>query len=87
MEVPMTEEMITALRETPEMPDNLRSRLGGAKADGDVHLVTLDPDEQMALTEMCEWYVRTDPDTGEMTEQGRLFDGIIQAIIDADLDQ
>jgi hypothetical protein len=48
-------------------------------------LVDLGQDERMAMTEMCEWYVRSDPDTGELTEQGKLFESIIQAIIDADL--
>jgi len=49
--------------------------------------VSLGEDERMAMTEMCEWYVRTDHDTGELTDQGRLFESIIQAIIDADLAQ
>ncbi len=55
MEVRLTQEMLTAVKETPELPDNLRTRVSDAKAAGD------------------------------LTEQGRLFDEIIQAIIDADL--
>ncbi len=85
MEVPLTHKMLTAVRETPELPDNLRRRVDDAKPDGGVFVVTLDDDERVAMTEMCEWYVRTDPDSGDLTEQGRLFDEIIQAIIDADL--
>ncbi len=85
MEVSLTQKMLTAVRETPELPDNLRRRVDDAKPDGDVFVVTLDDDERVAMTEMCEWYVRTDPDSGDLTEQGRLFDEIIQAIIDADL--
>ena len=85
MEVPLTQKMLTAVRETPELPDTLRRRVDDAKPDGDVFVVTLDDDERVAMTEMCEWYVRTDPDSGDLTEQGRLFDEIIQAIIDADL--
>jgi hypothetical protein len=85
MEVRMTEIMVKALTETPEIPDNLLTCLRSAKADGDILLVDLGQDERMAMTEMCEWYVRTDPGTGELTEQGKLFESIIQAIIDADL--
>ena len=85
MEVRLTQKMLTAVKETPELPDNLRARVSDAKADGDVYVFTLDDDERMAMSEMCEWYVRTDPDSGDLTEQGRLFDDIIQAIIDADL--
>ncbi len=85
MEVRLTQKMLTAVKETPELPDNLRARVSDAKADGDVFVLTLDDDERMAMTEICEWYVRTDPESGDLTEQGRLFDDIIQAIIDADL--
>jgi hypothetical protein len=85
MEVRLTQQMLTAVKETPELPDNLRARVSNAKADGDKFVLTLDQDERMAMTEVCEWYVRTNPDSGDLTEQGRLFDDIIQAIIDADL--
>ncbi len=81
MEVRMTEIMVKALKETPEVPDNLLTCLRSAKADGDILLVDLGQDERMAMTEMCEWYVRSDPDTGELTEQGKLFESIIQAIM------
>ena len=87
MEVRMTEEMVGALRGTPEMPDNLLACLENSAAEEDTFLVSLGEDERMAMTEMCEWYVRTDHATGELTEQGRLFESIIQAIIDADLAQ
>ena len=81
----MTEIMVKALTETPEIPDNLLTCLRGAETDGDMLLVDLGQDERMALTEVCEWYVRSDPDTGNLTEQGNLFESIIQAIIAADL--
>lgn len=85
MKVRMTEIMVKALTETPEIPDNLLTCLRGAETDGDMLLVDLGQDERMALTEVCEWYVRSDPDTGNLTEQGKLFESIIQAIIAADL--
>lgn len=85
MEVRVTGEMLEALKATPEIPDNLRACLDNAEADGDGCLMILDDDERVALTELCEWYVRKDPDTGEFTKRGKLFDDIVQAIIDADL--
>ncbi len=85
MKVRMTEIMVKALTETPEIPDNLLTCLRGAETDGDMLLVDLGQDERMAMTEVCEWYVRSDPDTGNLTEQGKLFESIIQAIINADL--
>ena len=85
MKVRMTEIMVKALTETPEIPDNLLTCLRGAETDGDMLLVDLGQDERMAMTEVCEWYVRSDPDTGNLTEQGNLFESIIQAIISADL--
>ncbi len=87
MEVRMSEEMLVALKATPEIPDNLRARVEGAAADGGEFVVTLDDEEQIAMTEMCEWYVRKDPETGVLTSQGKLFDDIVQRIIDAEMAQ
>ena len=87
MELRLNEEMIAALRETPELPDNLRACIDDAHAESDAFVVTVDDDEQMALTELCEWYVRKDPETDELTKQGRIFDANVQLIIDADLAQ
>ncbi len=85
MEVRMSAEMLEALKATPEIPDNLQVRVEGATADGGEFLVTLDDEEQIALTEMCEWYVRKDPETGVLTSRGKIFDDIVQRVIDADM--
>ncbi len=37
------------------------------------------------MTEMCEWYVKKDPATGELTETGKIYDAIIDAIANADV--
>ncbi len=58
MELRLDEEMMAALREIPELPDNLSACIDDARAESDVFVVTVDDDEQMALTELCEWYVR-----------------------------
>ena len=72
MEVRMTEIIVEALTETPEIPDNLLTCLRSAEADGDILLVDLGQDEHVDMTEMCEWYVRTDPDTGELDRAGQV---------------
>ncbi len=86
MEVRMTDEMVIALRQSPEIPDYILKRVNGAREDGDAYIIELDDDERMAMTEMCEWYIRKDPETGELTDQGELFESIVQAIIEADLE-
>ena len=83
MQVRLTELMMTALRGTPEMPDSLLARVKGATRDGNGFVGTLTEDEAMALTEMCQWYIRRDPVTGALGEQARLFDAIVSAIDDA----
>ena len=55
----------------------------GATPDGKGFVVTLTEDEAMALSEMCQWYIRRDPATGALGEQARLFDAIVTAIDDA----
>ena len=42
MEVRLTQEMLTAVKKTPELPDNLRTRVIDAKAAGDLFVLKLD---------------------------------------------
>lgn len=80
MQIRLTQPMLTALRGTPEMPDNLLARVDGAVREGDGFVVTLSEDEAMAMTEMCQWYIRRDPTTGTLGDQAKLFDAIVNAI-------
>ena len=79
----MTAEMLDALRQTPEMPDNLLACVGKAKADSQGFLVPMSQDEAMAMEEMCQWYIRRDPATGRMEAKAALFDAIVQAVYQA----
>ncbi|MFQ5703291.1 MAG: hypothetical protein ACE5HT_04640 [Gemmatimonadales bacterium] len=81
----MTRTMIEALEQTPEMPDNLTKAVSGAREDGDAFLVTLTDDDAMAMAEMCQWYIKSDPVTGELTDKAKLFSSIIDAIDDCEL--
>lgn len=80
MQVHLTEAMLAALREAPEIPDNLLARVNGARKDGVQPVMTLSEDEAMAMTEMCEWYIRKDPATGRLGEKAQLFQAIVDAI-------
>lgn len=75
--------MLDALRSTREIPDTLRARVAKATKDGDAYLVTLSDDEAIAMTEMCQWYIVADPDTGEMSDTSKLYDAMVEAIDEA----
>jgi len=82
--VRLTEPMLSALRDVPEIPDNLMARVQAARPDGSGFVMALNDDEAMAMTEMCQWYIRKDPTTGQLGEQARLFEGIVSVIYEAE---
>jgi hypothetical protein len=84
MNVRLTEPMLIALRGVPEIPDNLLARVKGARPDGGGFVMALSEDEAMAMTEMCQWYIRKDPTTGQLGEQARVFEGIVDAVYAAE---
>ncbi len=84
MHVRLTDPMLSALREAPEIPDNLLARVNGAGKDGGGWVMTLSEDDAMAMTEMCQWYVRKDPTTGQLNEKAKTFEAIVNAIYEAE---
>lgn len=82
MQVQMTTEMLEALRDTLEVPDNLRKRLDDARREGNAYAVTLNDDEAMAMAEMCQWYIYQD-EMGQLPPKAALFDAIVTAIDEA----
>jgi len=76
--------MLSALRQVAEIPDNLLARVNAARRDGGGYLMALNDDEAMAMTEMCQWYIRNDPTTGQLGEQAKLFQAIVNAIYEAE---
>lgn len=83
MQIQMTGEMLEVLQGTPELPDNLLAAVGAAKVGDGVFFVELDDDQAMAMVEMCQWYIKTDPTTGELTSKAAVYDAIVGAIDDA----
>ncbi|MBI4502395.1 MAG: hypothetical protein HY700_14695 [Gemmatimonadetes bacterium] len=83
MQVSMTRPMIEALKSTPEIPDNLMRCVTAAKGDGGGYSVEMNEDEAMAMTEMCQWYIKKDPATGTFGPKAEVFDAIVRAIYKA----
>ena len=80
IQVPLTQEMLAALQSATEMPETLVQAIAGVKADGKSVVLTLNNNQAIAMTEMCEWHVRTDPKTGKVTAATRVWDDVIRAI-------
>ena len=84
MQVHLTDAMLEALRQVAELPDNLLARVSAARKDGNGYVMNLNDDEAMAMTEMCQWYIRKDPTTGQLGQQAKLFEGIVNAVYQAE---
>jgi hypothetical protein len=83
MQVRMTATMIEALKSMPESPDNLVRCVAGARKDGDALSVDLNQDEAMAMTEMCQWHIKKDPESDKLDPKAEVFDAIVRAIYQA----
>ena len=86
MKARMTAEMLAALKQTAELPEDLMAALNAAQKHSDAFLVGLSDDEAMEMVEMCQWYIKRDPATGELDVKAKLFDSIVAAIDDAQFD-
>ncbi|UCG87703.1 MAG: hypothetical protein JSW71_03905 [Gemmatimonadota bacterium] len=86
MKVRMTAEMLTGLKQMPELPADLVTAVNESRPLGDFFLVQLSDDEAIELTEMCQWYIKSDPVTGQLTEKAEVFDSIVAAIDEAQFD-
>lgn len=82
----MTAEMLTELKQSPELPEGLRAAIDGARPHGNASLVELSGDQAIELAELCQWYIKSDPATGELTARAEVFDSIVTAIDDAQFD-
>ena len=85
MQAKLTADMLTALKKTAEIPDNVVTAAEAAVQEGDGFIIRLTEDEAIAMVEMCQWYIKKDPDTGELTPKARLFSDMVDAIDEANL--
>ena len=84
MHVRITSAMLDALKAAPDLPENLRRQVSGVAARDGGFVLTLDEDETMAMTEMCQWYIRKDPVTGKLGAKAEVFDAIVRSIYAAE---
>ena len=84
IDVPLTGDMLTALKGADETPDALVPAIAGVKADGKGYVLSLSGNQAIAMTEMCEWHIRTDPNTGKVSAATKVWDDIIRAVQQAE---
>jgi hypothetical protein len=83
MDVKVTQEIVDALKGLGHVPDNLQARFAAiVPADGG-YVLRLDDDDAMALAELVQWHMRTDPATGKPTAETAPFADLIARIDEA----
>lgn len=85
MQITVTQPIAAVLKVLGNVPDNLRARFDAmAQSDGG-HTLTLSEDDAMALAELAQWHMRTDPATGRPTPETAPFGELIALIDQAQL--
>jgi len=85
MQVRLTQAIVDALKTLKDVPDGLRSRFDAmAKTDGG-HVLKLTEDDAMALAELAQWHIRTDPATSKPTKETAPFAELVRLIDEAQL--
>jgi hypothetical protein len=69
MQVRITRGMAESLKTLGHVPDDLRQRLAGMAPSSQGFVLTLSDDDAMALAELVQWHIRTDPATGKPTAE------------------
>jgi hypothetical protein len=83
MNVTISQTMVDALKTLKDVPDTLRKRFDAiAPADGG-YALKLDDEDSIALAELVQWHMRTDPATGKPTPQSATFGELIRLIDEA----
>jgi len=81
MQVTVTQDIVDALKRLGHVPDNLQQRLDAMTPAAGGYTLTLSDDEGMALAELVQWHMRTDPATGKATPESAPY-GDLVALID-----
>ncbi len=83
MNVPITQATVDALRRLGHVPDTLKQRLDAiAPAEGGF-VLTLSEDDAMALAELVQWHIKTDPATGQLTPESRPYQELVEKLDEA----
>lgn len=85
MQVRLTQAIVDALRTLKDVPDGLRSRFDAMTKNDGGHILKLTDDEGMALAELLQWHIRTDPATARPTKETAPFAELVRLIDEAQL--
>jgi hypothetical protein len=83
MELRITKAMAEALKTLGHVPDDLKQRLAAIAPSGDGFALKLSDEDAMALAEVVQWHIRTDPATGKPTAETAPYAEMIRLIDEA----
>ena len=84
MDVKITQAIVDALKKLHDVPDDLQKRFDAATPAGSGEfLIKLSEDQAMALGELLQWHIRTDPATGKPTAESAPYADLITRVDEA----
>jgi len=84
MDVPVTPAIVDALKKVAHVPDTLQARFAAiAPAAGGKLVLKLSEDDAMALAELVQWHIKSDPATGQLTPDSAAYQQLIERIDEA----
>jgi hypothetical protein len=83
MDVRVSQEIVNALRGLGHVPDSLQVCIAAIGPAEGGFVLPLDDDDAMALAELVQWHIRTDPATGKPTAETAPFADLIARIDEA----
>lgn len=83
MQVRLTQAIVDALKTLKDVPDGLRSRFDAMTKNDGGHILKLTDDDAMALAELLQWHIRTDPATARPTKETAPYAELVRLIDEA----
>jgi hypothetical protein len=83
MDVLVTQAIVDALGKVTHVPDSLRQRLDAIAPAAGGYVLKLSEDDAMALAELVQWHIKTDPATGQLTPESAPYQQLIERIDEA----
>ena len=80
MDVQITQAIVDALRKMGHVPDTLKQRFDAITPAGDGFVLKLSDDDAMALAELVQWHIKTDPATGKATAETAPYEDLVARI-------
>jgi len=83
MQLTITKAVAESLQKLGHVPDDLGQRLAAMAPSGGGFVLKLSDEDAMALAELAQWHIRTDPATGKPTAETVPFAELIRLIDEA----